>query len=149
MSYRFALAPVLRVRELAAAQEEAKLSRIQAEIHALEAALTRNTAEQAQTSRARQSLFAASTLPAMHLHAFHATLEDLRARETQLRRQLSAWEKLRIEQMARYREAFQQREVLATLRTKQQASWTAGERKREAKAADEAFLSKYAGKLQH
>ena len=148
MSFRFPLAPVLRLREFAAEQEEQKLSRIHAEIKAVQAALERNAAEQAQTSRARHSLFAASALPAMHLHAFHATLEALRTRETQLRRQLSAWEQLRLEQMARYREAFKQREVLATLKAEQQAAWAAGESKREGRAADEAFLNKYARNLQ-
>ena len=147
MSYRFPLAPVLRIRELAAEQEEARLSRIHAEIHALEAALARNRAEQAQTREARQSLFAASALPAMHLHALHSTLEDLQGREAQLRRQLSAAETLRLEQMSQYRKAWEQREVLATLRAEQQTAWAAGERRREARAADESFLNGYARKL--
>ncbi len=146
MSYRFPLAPVLRIRELAAEQEEVKLSRIHAEIHGLEAALARNRAEQAQTLGARQTLFAAAALPAMHLHALHATLEDLRAREAQLRRQLAAAEKLRLEQAARYRKAHEQREVLAILKAEQQTASAADERRREARAADESFLNAYARK---
>ena len=144
MSYRFPLSPVLRVRELAAEQEERTLARILAEIEQLRAALTRNAAEQRDTALARQKILASAALPAMHLHAFHATAQDLRAREQQLRKQLAAFEQLRLEQTARYREAYQKREVLESLRAQGQTAWHAAERRREEKTADEAFLNKFA-----
>ncbi len=144
MGYRFPLSPVLRVCELAVEQEERALARLLAEIEQLRTALARNAAEQRDTGLARQKLLASSALPAMHLHAFHATAQDLRAREQQLRKQLAAFEQLRLEQMARYREAHQRREVLESLRVEGQTAWQTAERRREEKAADEAFLNKFA-----
>ena len=147
MPYRFALAPVLRVRELAAERVEQTLARITAEIERLRAALEQNARDLLETGRARQQALASAALPAMHLHASYARAAEHRAREAALRKQLQAFEQLRVQQVARYQEAYRSREVLVSLQAEQRSAWNAGEAKREAKAADEAFLGRYARAL--
>ena len=147
MAYRFALAPVLRVRELAAEREEQTLARISAEIERLRAAIEQNTRDLLDTSRARQQALASAALPAMHLHASYASAQEMRVRDAALRKQLHAFEQLRVQQIARYQEAYRSREVLVSLQAEQRSAWEAAEAKREAKAADEAFLGRYARTL--
>ena len=147
MAYRFALAPVLRVRELAAEREEQTLARISTEIERLRIAIEQNGRDLLETGRARQQALASAALPAMHLHASYANAQEQRARDGALRKQLAAFEQLRVQQIARYQEAYRSREVLVSLQAEQRSAWSASEAKREAKAADEAFLGRYARAL--
>lgn len=142
MAYRFALAAVLRVRELAAEGEEQTLARILAEIASLRRALEKTEAELLETAQVRQQAFASAALPAMHLHASYNTAHALRVRCGLLRKQLASFEELRTQQVVRYEDAYRRREVLVSLRDKAQDAWVYAQNKREQGAADEAFLAR-------
>ncbi len=142
MSFRFPLAAVLRVRELAAEAEERTLARILAELEALRQALAGTEKELREAAEARETAFATAALPAMHLHSSYAATDALRGRQSSLAQQIAALELLRAQQVARYEEAYRRREVLATLRDRERENWLATQGKREQKAADEAFLNK-------
>ena len=142
MAYRFALAPVLRVRELAAEEEERLLGRIHGEIERLRSSIAGNEHSLRQASESRSKVLDGAALAAMHLHTSYAASDELRVRGEQLREQLAKFEALREQQIARYRAAYQSREVLVSLRTADQGAWELAQSKREAKAADEAFLAR-------
>ncbi len=130
MAYRFSLAPVLRVRELAVEQEERTLARVHAEIERLRSGIARAEADLLEAAAGRQQAFAAAALPAMHLHASYAMAQELRARIGLLRKQLVTFEELRRQQVARYEEAYRGREVLAGLREKDRAAWILAQTRR-------------------
>ena len=142
MAYRFALASVLRVRELAAQQEERTLARILGEIERLRGAIERSEVELAEAAAGRQQVFAAASLPAMHLHASYAMAQEIRARGGLLRQQLANFEELRRLQIVRYEDAYRRREVLVSLRDKHRDAWVVARTRQEGKAADEAFLAR-------
>ena len=142
MAYRFSLAPVLRVRELAVEQEERTLARIHNEIDRLRGGIACAEADLLEAARGRQQAFTAASLPAMHLHASYAMAQELRVRAALLRKQLATFEELRTQQVARYEEAYRRREVLAGLREKDHGAWMAAQARRDGKAADEAFLAR-------
>lgn len=143
MGYRFALAQVLRVRALAVDEEERTLTRIHNEIAQLKAGVVRAEQELAETAAVRQSTFAQAALPAMHLHTSYAATQAARERGVRLRQQLAAFEELRVQQVARYEDAYRRREALAGLEKAHRAAWDAGQQQRATKAADEAFLAKW------
>ncbi len=144
MAYRFPLAAVLRTRELAVEREEQALARIHAELASLRAALGQTEADLRQSATLRERAFAASALPAMHLHGLYHASTAFRLRRDALREQIAAAEARRTVQAARYGEAYREREVLLSLREKGQDAWQGAQAKREAQTADEAFLNKYA-----
>ncbi len=147
MGYRFPLATVLRVRELAAEQEERTLGRIAAEIERLRGLISSNEAELVETARARQQALGSVSLPAMHLQVFYASVEDLRARGALLHKQLARFEELRLQQIVRFEEAYRRREILASLQAEQQHAREAAERKREEQAAGEVYLARFAQRV--
>ncbi len=142
MGFTFSLATVLRVRELAAEAEERALTRIVAELEGLRGALVRTDAELREAAQAREQVFTAAPLAAMHLHSSYAAAEALRARRGMIEKQIATFEELRTQQAARYGEAYRHREVLASLRDRARDAWSREQNKREEKAADEAFLNK-------
>jgi hypothetical protein len=146
MSYRYPLAAVLRVRELVAEQEELKLARIHAEIDRIKAGMRQTEVELAQAAETRKSAFATAALPAMHLHALYAATDELHARGALLRKQLATFEDLRRRQVLAYTDAYQKRELMASLREKDRAGWSAERDAMEERAATEAFLARAGGK---
>ncbi len=142
MAFRFALGTVLRVRELAVEQEERMLTRILAEIEALRGALVRTEAEARESAQAREKAYLATALPAFHLHGSYAATAELRARAARIRHQLTEFEKLRVQQIARYEEAYRRHELLSGMEAQSRTVWLLAESKREGKAADEAFLAR-------
>ncbi len=142
MAYRFPLAAVLRVRVLAAEREELALGQIHAELAALRAALAQTEVELRETAAMRERAFAVAALPAMHLHGLYAVSAGLRERQYALAEQIAAAETRREDQVRRYGAAYRERETLVSLRAKGKAAFAQAEARREAKAADEAFLNK-------
>ena len=145
MPSAFSLRAVLQVRELAVEQEERTLARILHELDRLRRALDHTEAEGVQAARAREHAFTSATLPAMHLHAAYAAADLLRRRAALLRKQIAEFENLRVQQVARYEEAFRRRELLRTLRNHHAEQQRAAENKREAAGADEAYLARHFG----
>ncbi len=144
MAYHFPLAAVLRVRELALEREEQALARIHAELAQLRAALVQTEADLRNSAVLRERAFAASALPAMHLHGLTHASTAFRLRRDTLREQIAVAEVRRTAQVARYSEAYRERETLLSLREKGQTAHREVQGKREEQAADEAFLNKQA-----
>ncbi len=142
MAEPFPLSAVLRLRELAAEREEQALARIHAELAALRAALEQTEADLREAAMLRERAFAAAALPAMHLQGLYNASDALRSRRDAFREQIAAAGQRRDAQIARYRETYRQRETLIALRNKAEAAHEQTRAKREAKAADEAFLNK-------
>lgn len=142
MSYRFPLAAVLQVRTLAVEQEERTLARILGELAQLRTALGRAQTDLRQGGTARYQAFSQVPLPAMHLHASYAADADLRDRIGKIEQQLAAFEQLRLQQIAVYQQAYQRREVVASLEKTGRDAWQLGEVRADAKRSDEAFLAK-------
>ncbi len=141
MSYRFPLATVLRVREIALAEEERAFERIEGELRRLRDAVVRTDAELREVANSRQQVFASAALPAMHLHASYGMGADLRLRREALLRQIGIFEKLRAQQSDRYRDALVRRDTLTELRDCNRGAWTAAQAKREQQAIDDSFLA--------
>ncbi len=118
------------------------LGRIAAELAALRAALLATESELRGVAQAREQAFCAAPLPAMHLHGSYAASAALRARQDFLQKQIASCEERRVQQVARYEEAYRRREVLLSLRDRAEADWLRAQTKRDEKAADEAFLNK-------
>lgn len=144
MGYRFPLAAVLRVRALAAEREEQALARIHAELAQLRAALAQTEADLRNSAVLRERAFAASALPAMHLHGLTHASTAFRLRRDALREQIAAAEGRRAVQLARYSVAYREREMLVTLEEQGQSAYREAQGRREREAADEAFLNKQA-----
>ena len=142
MAYRFALDAVLRLRELALDQEEQVLARIRAEIDRIRQSLLANEKERQQAARTLETAFSSAPLPAMHLHALCATSDALHARVGLLREQQAKFEALQTQQVERCQKAYQEREVLASLREKDRNRWLARQAAIDEKAANEAFLAR-------
>ncbi len=144
MAYPFPLAAVLRVRELALEREEQALARIHAELAQMRASLVQTEADLSNSAILRERAFAASALPAMHLHGLTHASTAFRLRRDALREGIAAAEERRAAQIVRYNEAYRAREILLALRDKGQAAYVQAQAKRESQAADEAFLNKQA-----
>ncbi len=142
MAFRFALGTVLRVRELAVEQEERMLARILGEIEALRGALVRTEDELRDSAQVREKAYLVAALPAFHLQGSYAAAAELRVRAARIRHQLTEFERLRVQQIARYEEAYRRRELLSGMEEQSRAAWLLAESKREGKAADEAFLAR-------
>ena len=146
MPYRFPLAAVLRIRSLAVEREEQALARVHAELASLRAALTQTEKDLRESASLRERAFAASALPAMHLHGLYHAATAYRLRRDALTEQIAQAEQRRAAQVARYNEAYRERETLVSLHSKGKAAHLQAQAKREAKAADEAFLNKMLAK---
>ncbi len=142
MGYRFPLAAVLQVRKLALEHEERTLTRILGELAQLRAALVRAETDLCQGGSARYQAFSQLPLPAMHLHASYAAETDLREHIRRINQQLTAFEELRLQQIAIYQDAYRRREVLASLEKAGHEAWRLAEARAEAKRSDDAFLAR-------
>lgn len=143
MGYRFGLAQVLRLRALAVDEEERTLTRIHQEIAQLKAGVKRAESELEETAAVRQRSFAQSALPAMHLHASYAAAQAARERAAQLKQQLVRFEELRVQQVARYADAYCRRETLAGLAKAHRAAWDERSERMETRTVEDAFLTKW------
>lgn len=144
MAYRFPLAAVLRVRELAAEREELALARLHADIAATRRGIERLESEIVRTAQVRQQVMASgNSMRAAHLQASYAGVRELRATHEQLQEQLRRQEQARDAQIRVWEAAYQKREVLTGLRDSGRSAWTEAQRKLEQKQAEEGFLARF------
>ena len=143
MAYRFSLAPVLRIREIAAEREERALGRILGDVKRLRQSIERIDLEISRTAKVREQGLGAS-MRAMHLQTSYDCVRELRETRRQLEQQLSTLEAARRAQTLVCEAAYRDREVLAGMHDAQRSSWLERQEKAEQKQADEAFLRRYA-----
>jgi flagellar export protein FliJ len=142
MPFRFKLDAVLRFREGEERTEEAALHRIVQEIAEVERQLQEIDLRQVHLREQREHDLV-QKLPAVHLmeiveqeDMLNKTVDDLRLRLQQLHTQ-------RIEQLAVYQAAHQDRQVLSELREQQQRAYVLDQNRQEQKMLDDIFLARW------
>ena len=142
MAYRFGLAPVLRVREIAADREERALARILNEIAQVRRAIERLEHEITRAARAREGGLSAP-MRAVHLHTSYGCVQELRENRARFMEQLRTLEGDREVQTRACEAAYRNRELLAGMRDAERKGWLAARAKSEQKLAEEAFLNRF------
>ena len=141
MGFRFTLAAVLRLREIAEEREERLLSSILRKI-----AQTRQAIEDVDAALLQMALGhdagLSSTMVAGELQSFYERREILRAARRSHEEQLVKLEELRRQQLAIYQQAHRGRRMLTDMRMDQRAAWHAERSRLEQKAADDLFLAR-------
>jgi flagellar FliJ protein len=142
MPFRFKLDAVLHFREGVERTEEAALHRIVQEIADVERQLQEIDLRQLHLREQREHDLV-QKLPAVHLmeiveqeEMLNKTVDDLRLRLQQLHTQ-------RIEQLAVYQAAHQDRQVLSELREQQQRAYILDQNRQEQKMLDDIFLARW------
>jgi flagellar export protein FliJ len=142
MPFRFKLDVVLRFREGVERTEEATLHRIVQEIAEVERQLQEIDLRQVHLREQREHDLV-QKLPAVHLmeiveqeDMLNKTVDELRLRLQQLHTQ-------RIEQLAVYQAAHQDRQVLSELREQQQRAYVLDQNRQEQKMLDDIFLARW------
>lgn len=141
MAFRFSLDAVLRFRESVEHSEEAALLRIVQGIAQAELEL-RQVAEEQVRLRAQREHDLALKLPAAHLNQIAMRELELKTVADGLRLRLRQLEAQRVQQLAVYQNARQDREVLTELRKRQRQAHQMEERRREQKTLDNLFLAR-------
>jgi flagellar export protein FliJ len=141
MAFRFSLDAVLRFRESVEHSEEAALLRIVQGIAQAELEL-RQVAEEQVRLRAQREHDLALKLPAVHLNQIAMRELELKTVADGLRLRLRQLEAQRVQQLAVYQNARQDREVLTELRKRQRQAHQMEERRREQKTLDNLFLAR-------
>jgi flagellar export protein FliJ len=142
MPFRFRLDAVLRFRESVELTEEATLHRIVRELAEIQLELQQVELKQAQLREKREHDLARK-LPAVHLLEIAEREQELRQAADRLRQQLQQLDLQRVKQLAIYKSAHQDRQVLSELREQQQRSYGLDQRRREQKMLDDMFLVRW------
>jgi flagellar FliJ protein len=142
MRFRFPLAAVLRLREIAEEREERLLSEILRRIVQTREALDQLDAAMVVVAERRNSGLRAS-LSAAELQASYREVEALRAARQEHSEQLGKLEQLRLQQLAIYHAAHRGRRMLTEMRAEQRARFEATRAREEQKAADDLFLARH------
>ena len=142
MPFRFRLDAVLRFRESVELTEEAVLHRIVREIAEAKLELQQVDLKQAQLREHRERDLA-RTLPAVYLLEIAEREQELRQSADRLRQQLQQLDSQRVKQLAIYKSAHQDRQVLSELREQQQRSYGLDQRRQEQKMLDDMFLVRW------
>lgn len=142
MAFRFKLDAVLRFRESVERTEEAVLHRIVREIAEAQLELEQIDLRQAHLREQRERDLA-QTLPAVHLLEIAEQEQRLNQIAEGIRTKLLQLDIQRIKQMAVYRSAHQDRQVLSELREQQQRSYGVEQRRQEQKMLDDMFLARW------
>jgi flagellar export protein FliJ len=142
MPFRFRLDAVLRFRESVELTEEATLHRIVRELAEIQLELQQVDLKQAQLREKREHDLARK-LPGVHLLEITEREQELRQAADRLRQQLQQLDLQRVKQLAIYKSAHQDRQVLSELREQQQRSYGLDQRRREQKMLDDMFLARW------
>jgi flagellar export protein FliJ len=142
MPFRFRLDAVLRFRESVELTEEATLHRIVREIAEARLEVQQVNLKQAQLREQREH-YLAQKLPAAHLLEIAEREQELSQAAERLRSQLQLLDSQRVKQLAIYKSAHQDRQVLSELREQQQRSYGLDQRRQEQKMLDDMFLSRW------
>ena len=141
MSFRFSLEAVLQFRKSLEESEELVLHKIDQEMAGVRLELEQLAARQ-QSFREQKSGELAHGLPAIHLQEMceqeQQLVEAVKARQALLQE----LENKRLAQMARYRAARQNREVLSEIRQQKHHSYLQEQLRQEQKMLDDLFLTR-------
>jgi flagellar FliJ protein len=141
MAFRFALAPVLKLRE---SLEELLLHRLEQTQHEISYAaqlLDGLRAESHVLAVSREQGLAAG-LAGADLHFREQLRQGLRMQERTLEQKLAELQRRRAQQLADYEEARNKRRVLADLRDRQREAHETKLAHRQQRAADDIFLAR-------
>ncbi len=141
MAFRFTLDAVLRFRESVEHSEESTLLRIVQRIVAAEHELGQVETEQARIRESRERDLALK-LPGVHLADIALRELELKTAADGLRSQLCHLELQRVNQLAVYQTARQDRQVLTELREQQRHRHQFVQKRQEQKTLDELFLAR-------
>lgn len=141
MGFRFPLATVLRLREIAEEREERLLGQILYRIAQVRQNLI-DIAERRQNLISTRESDLHISRPAAQLQSSYGQLDALELAKKQAEEQLAKLETLRSQQLVIYRTAHRDREVLAGMRTKQKDKYQADRSLREQKDMDDNFVSR-------
>jgi flagellar export protein FliJ len=142
MPFRFQLDAVLRFREGVERTEEAALHRIVQEIADVERQLQEIDLRQVHLREQREHDLV-QKLPALHLMEIVEQEEMLNKTVDELRLRLQQLHTQRIEQLAVYQAAHQDRQVLSELREQQQRAYVLDQNRQEQKMLDDIFLARW------
>lgn len=138
MAYKFKLATVLRLREIAEEREERLLGKILEQIAQVRQNLVEIAERRGQLVQLRQSELEGRTSAAMLQSSYGQTAAlDLAAKQAE--EKLKQFEGLRDKQMQIYTAAHCDRELLADLRTEHRTKYQAALALQEQKAMDDNF----------
>lgn len=141
MAFRFTLDAVLRFRESVEHSEEAVLLRIVQQIVETEQQLDQVEAGQIRIRESREQDLALR-LPGVHLIDIAMRELELKTAADGLRSQLRQLELQRVNQLAVYQTARQDRQVLTDLRGQQRRRYQLEQKRQEQKTLDDLFLAR-------
>jgi flagellar FliJ protein len=143
MAFRFTLATVLRLREIAEQREERLLGQIQAQIAAVRQSLI-DLASQRQKLLAQREEAIQRTAAAAVISGFYGELRAVDGLVATGKEQLAKLEVLRDQQMRIYEAAHGKRELLDGMRQEQKAEYQHELERKEQSALDDNFSSRRA-----
>ena len=141
MGFKFSLATVLRLREIAEEREERLLGQILYRIVQGRQNLLDIAERRQKITNNRETELQTHTLAAQ-LQSFYGQLEAMDLAKKQAEEQLVKLEALRNQQLVIYSAAHRDREVLAGMRTEQKEKYQAARVMREQKDMDDNFISR-------
>ena len=141
MAFRFTLATVLRLREIAEEREERLLGKILQQIRLLQDNLASIEVRREEIKQEREADLRART-SAAQLQSFYGHLAALELAKQQGQEHLTKLEALRAQQMKLYATAHRNRELLADMRETQREQFLAARALQEQKTMDDNFVSR-------
>jgi flagellar export protein FliJ len=141
MAFRFTLATVLRLREIAEEKEERLLGKITQQIVVIRTNLADIEVRREQVVQERESDLHRN-IQAAALQSFYGQLQALDFARQQAEEQLKKFESLRAQQMNVYSLAHRNRQVLADMRIEQREAFDTKRTQEEQKVMDDNFVSR-------
>jgi flagellar export protein FliJ len=139
MAFRYPLQSVLRLRRSLEQQAEQRLFVIAGQVLRLRAEIEEHNLGEMERKRAGLELMAAGSFGAILRYAVFCEAAS-EAKRVALQVQLAAAERQRLEQLSRYHEARQKREILESVRERQKLTYDLTNARRDQQSADETFL---------
>ena len=141
MAFRFSLATLLRLREIAEEREERVLGQILSQI-----SQTRQQHQELQNKcrslLVRRERQLQEQISAAELHIFYGQLKVLEDLQAAVQEKLSSLDKLRLQQIRVYEAAHRDKEVLSGLRKKQLEDFRYKQGQQDQNAMDDNFISR-------
>lgn len=142
MPFRFSLATVLRVREIAEKREERALQKIQVEISQVLLRVEELTAVIVHVHDARERAMQRS-IPAGQLHSLLWEADAIIDKKNSLSHHLELLEQKRKEQMAIYQAAHRAREMLTDMLKRQREAYEQESARNQQRQLDDLFIAKH------
>ena len=141
MAFRFPLATVMRLREIAEIREERLLGQILNQMAQCRRTLADLEIRQKHLLEQREGALQAKT-SAAELHISHRQVRAVEGQQKTARAQLSSLELLRCEQVKIYEKAHRNHELLSTMREQQREIFDREQTRQEQSVMDDTFSSR-------